>query len=225
MRKGILGICLSLVIAIITLAAFIPGCTPAPQPIPLDASVKFKSWSINGTPVPPGLYQIRYGSNTTIDAEYEVYIAGNQSETVTVSETDWLQYHYKGPNQDRGIHAVNSPAAVYTTPPSTKTYQMTSVGGADAPFCTTIRAHNCEPVMLDVKTTWEQNKGTNYTKTINWLGIPSPADILFDEIDPFPATLGNFTLQTWACVNVTGDANPANDCSGNSTLLLIEIIP
>jgi hypothetical protein len=171
------------------------------------------------------MYQIKYGSNTTIDAEYEVYIAGNQSETVTVSETDWLQYHYKGPNGSKTLHAVNSPAAVYTTPPSTKNSQMTSVGGADAPFCTNIVAHYCEPVMLDVKTTWTQNKGTNYTKTINWLGIPSPTDILFDDVDPFPQIVGNFTLMTWACVNVTGDVNPANDCSLNSSLLLIEIVP
>jgi hypothetical protein len=223
MRKRLVAIYSVLVVAIVLLTVFVPSCTPTPTPP--DASVTFISWSINGTRVQPGLYQIKYGSNTTIDAEYEVYIAGSPNETVTVSETDWLQYHYKGPNQSKNLHAVNSPAAVSTTPPSTKTSQMTSVGGADAPFCTMIQAINCEPVMLDVKTTWEQNKGTNYTKSINWLGIPSPADILFDEVDPPPSIYGNFTLQTWACVNVTGDVNPQNDCSGNSTLLLIEIVP
>ena len=163
--------------------------------------------------------------NTTIDAEYEVYIAGNPNEKVTVKETDWLQYHYKGPNMSKHLHAVNSWAAVFTMPPSTKKSQMTTVEGNPAPACTMITAYYCEPVKLDVETTWEQNKGTNYTKTINWLGIPSPTDILFDEVELFPSIVVNFTLQTWACVVVEGDMDPTNDCSGNSTILLIEITP
>jgi hypothetical protein len=197
----------------------------ATLPPPVDASVKFISWSINGQRVSPGIYSIKYGLNTTIDAEYEVFIAGNPNEKVVVKETDWLQYHYQGPQQSKNLHAVNSWAAVFTTPPSTKKSQMTTVGGNPAPACTMITAHYCEPVKLDVETTWEQNKGTNYTKTINWLGIPSPTDILFEEVTPFPAIVGNFTLQTWACVEVEGDVDPTNDCSGNSIILLIEITP
>ena len=189
---------------------------------PLDASVTFLTWTINGIAVPPGTYTV--GPNTIIDAEYNVFIAGNPREKVTVKETDWLQYHYKGPGESRTLHAVNAWPAVFTTPPSTKKSQMTTVGGNPAPACTMIYAEYCWPVNLDVETEWEQYKGTNYTKTINWIGIPSPADILFDDVT-LPDVAGNFTLITWACVEVEGDVDPTNDCSANSTMLFIEYQP
>jgi hypothetical protein len=192
---------------------------------PLDASITFISWSINGTRVPPGTYTV--GPNTTIDAEYAVHVSGAQGATVTVQETSWLLYHYTGGEQgmSRTLHAVNAWGAVSMNPPATKLTQMTSVGGVDAPFCTLIQAWHCEPVMLDVKTTWKLVICNNYTKTINWLGIPSPTNILFDDVT-VPNVAANFTLNTtWSCVDVEGDVNPQNNCSTNTTALVIQYMP
>lgn len=192
---------------------------------PLDASITFISWSINGTRVPPGTYTV--GRNTTIDAEYAVHVSGAQGATVTVQETSWLVYHYTGgePGMSRTLHAVNAWGAVTINPPAAKLSQMTSVEGVDAPYCTMITAWHCEPVKLDVKTTWKLVICNNYTKTINWLGIPSPANILFDDVT-LPSVADNFTLvTTWSCVTLEGDINPLNDCSTNTTPLVIQYMP
>jgi hypothetical protein len=80
-------------------------------------------------------------------------------------------------------------------------------------------------VKLDVKTTWKLVICNNYTKTINWLGIPSPTNILFDDVT-VPNVAANFTLTTtWSCVDVEGDVTPENNCSTNATPLFIQYMP
>jgi hypothetical protein len=217
MRKGLFAICLSLIVAIVLVAGLASTCVPTP----LDAYMTFISWSINGTRVPPGTYTVKAGSNTTIDAEYEVYIAGNPREKVAVNETNLLQIHYIGPMESSRLHCVNGDGAVSMTPPATQKSQQTTVNGTPVNYCHMTELKKCVPVNLDFETTWEQNKGTKYTKKIDWVGFSSPSDILFD----LPPAAGNYTLITWACVAVGGDVNPANDCSGNSTILLIEVTP
>ena len=185
---------------------------------PLDASVTFQSWTIDGTQVPDGSYTVYSG--TIIDAEYDVFVAGNSSEEVSVNQTFWLQYHFKGEADTKQLHVANGAGAVSTSPPETILSQQCSVGGIVYPACHTFTVYKCEPVKLDVIASWKQQKGTHYTVRVNWLGIPSPTDIAFDIVDPGGS--GNFTLYTWACVDVEGDVDPANDCSTNSTMLAIE---
>lgn len=188
---------------------------------PLDASTTFISWTINGVPVQPGVHIVH--PNDIIDVEYQVHASGAQGATVTVQETSWLSVHYMG-GGDYGsvtIHAVNHPAAVSMNPPATKLSQMTSIEGVDAPYCTKVTAYECEPVKLDVRTTWKLVICNNYTKSINWLSFPSAENILFDlQIPPELPFGGTYNLIAWSCVSLDMDVNPQNDCTGNSTLTI-----
>ena len=185
---------------------------------PLDASTTFVSWTINGQQVLPGQYPLH--PNDIIDVEYQVHVSGAQGATVTVQETSWLQVHYTGggPYGMVTIHAVNDPRAVSMDPPATKLSQMTTIEGVDAPYCTKVDLEECVPVKLDVETTWKLVICNTYTKSINWLSFPSADNILFDLQAPQPA--GTYTLTAWSCVDLDGDGNSQNDCTGNSTLII-----
>jgi len=188
---------------------------------PLDASTTFVSWTINGQQVPPGVHIVH--PNDIIDVEYQVHASGAQGATVTVQETSWLSVHYQGGGEygNVTIHAVNAWGAVSMNPPATKLSQMTSIEGVDAPYCTKVTAWQCEPVKLDVKTTWKLVICNNYTKSINWLSFPSAENILFDlQVPPEVPFGGTYNLIAWSCVSLDGDANPQNDCTGNSTLTI-----
>jgi len=191
-----------------------------PEP---DASVTFLSWTIDGQQVPDGSHTVY--PPTIIDAEYDVFVSGNSSEEVSVNQTFWLQYHFKGEAASKTLHVHNGAGAVSTSPPETITSQQCSVGGTIYPACHSFKAWQCEPVKLDVIATWKQQKGTHYTVRVNWIGIPSPDPIAFDIVDPGGS--GNFTVYTWACVELLDeeDVDPANDCSANSTALDIEYKP
>jgi hypothetical protein len=192
-----------------------------------DASVTFQSWTIDGEQVPDGSYTVY--PPTIIDAEYDVFVAGNSSEWVTVNQTFWLTYHFKGQGESKTWHVANGP--VIFTPPVQDLSHECSVDGVIQPVCSTFQAWNCEPVKLDIVATWKQRKGTHYTPTINWLGLGGAGglslDILNDVVVPAfedmaPGVSGNFTVETWACITVEGDVNPANDCCSASPMLLIE---
>ena len=188
---------------------------------PLDASVTFQSWTIDGQQVPDGQHTVY--PPTIIDAEYGVFVAGNQCELVTVNQTFLLQYHLKGEAEQKTLHVANGPGSVFTTPPVTILSQQASVNGVVHPTCYSFPVYNCEPVTLDVIVSFQLHKGTQYTVTINWLGIPSPENIVFDILDPGGS--GDFTVVTSACIHVEGDVDPTNDCSGNSTMLAIKYQP
>jgi hypothetical protein len=160
--------------------------------------------------------------NDIIDVEYQVHVSGAQGATVTVRETSWLQIHYIGGGNygSATIHAVNDPRAVSMNPPATKLYQMTTIEGMDAPYCTKVVLEECHPLKLDVETTWKLVICNNYTKTINWLSFPSADNILFD-LQFAPGVVpygGTYNLTAWSCVDLDGDGNSQNDCTGNSTL-------
>jgi hypothetical protein len=195
---------------------------------PLDASTTFISWTINGTLIQPSQVPYPVHPNDIIDVEYQVHVSGAQGAHVTVKETSWLSFHYQGGGQYMSvtIHAVNAWAAVSMNPPATKLSQMTTIEGVDAPYCTKVVAYQCEPVKLDVETEWKQVICTNYTKSINWLSFPSADNILFDlqflpEQVPFG---GIYALTAWSCIDLEGDVNSQNDCTGNSTLT-ITLVP
>ncbi len=197
--------------------------TPVP---PLDAYIQFESWTINGQRVPPGQYQI--DANTIIDIEYSEHVSGEQGTNVTLHQTCWLQIHYiEGIEQPLWIHVVNHPDAVKMNPPAKKLSQECTVEGVPYPACTEIPLFICEPVLLDVEIDWELEICTQYTKTINWLGFPSPPDILFDAgglmgILP-PGT--TFNLIAKACINLEGDENPDNDCTDWCEPLIVTYAP
>ena len=178
------------------------------SPPPLDASIEFETWTINGQPVPPGTYEVTL--NTVIDIRYKEHVSGEEDAVVTVHQTNWLSFHYKGQYEGTWLHAVNCPHAVSMSPPADILSQMTSVEGQDAPYCTEIWGRHCEPIKLDVEIVSEQVVCVNYTKTINWLGIPSPGEVLFDV---YASEGDTFTLTSMACVELDGDENPDNDCT------------
>ena len=208
-----------------------------PGPLQVDASVTFDSWSINGTPVPPGTYWV--GPGTIIDATYKEQVSGNNTgQPVTVHETSWLTVHNMGTegNGEEGpvitLHVVNAPGAISTDPPSNVSNQGATRDGDPVPICTMIDLPVCVEVHLDAEADLEQDVGTAYTKTINWIKLPGGAvildtgDVVFDV-----ASIGAwemFTLVSSACVEVGEgfeDTNPANDCCDPSPMITIGFVP
>ena len=196
--------------------------TPVP---PLDASIVFDTWTINGVPVDPGTHFVP--PDTIIDIRYKEHVDGEEGEVVTVYQTCWLRIHYvEGEDEVIWLHAVNADGAVFMDPPATKLYQMTTVEGVDAPYCTEVPLFKCEPVNLDVEIEWELEICTDYTKTINWLHFPEAngAPILFDILPLFPGPDRVFDLTSWGCVELEGDVNPENDCTDPCPVLTIVIV-
>jgi hypothetical protein len=206
-----------------------------------DASIEFKTWTIDGQPVSPGTYQVPPG--TIIDIEYEEHVSGEEDAVVTVFETNWLRFHYQGSAEGTWIHAVNHPASVTMNPSADKLYQMTTIEGQDAPYCTEQWVWYCEPIDLDVETEWELVVCVDYTKSINWLGIRSSTpvilqdglheEVLFEIYPPEQQFVLNgpmpeiITLTARGCVEMDGvvDENPDNDCTDWAPDLTIEILP
>lgn len=188
---------------------------------PLDAAVAFDTWTINGTPVAPGTYPI--GPNTIVDARYTNHVSGAGGARVTITQDDDLEYHYEGPNDWTTLHVVNAWAAVQKSPGGAdKLSQTATVDGVNKVPCDNIEVLKCTPIKLDVHTEWEQVVCVNYTKSINWIGFPSPPDILFDCFQ-FSLPGETINLRTRACITLQDhpDADPANDCTGWSPVLTI----
>jgi len=190
---------------------------------PLDASATFKSWTINGVEVPPGVPQPVYPGDI-IDAEYTEHVSGATGAPVTVHQTSWLQVHNIGYDGQEGptimLHVLNGLGAVSVDHSAKVSNQKCTVGGLPVNICDMIHLYYCEPVNLDVEVDLKLVVCTNYTKTINWIGFPSPTNILFD----IPAGLlaGQYlNLTSYACVYLEGDTNSTNDCTVASPTLTI----
>ena len=188
---------------------------------PLDAEVKFDTWTINGVPVAPGPHTI--GANTIIDIRYTEHVSGATGAHVNVKQTNWLSFHYLGPNEWTSLHVVNALGAVTMSPSADKLSQQATVGGSPVSKCDPIEVIKCTPVMLDVETEWKLVVCNNYTKSINWIGFPSPEDILFDADIAFLGESFNLTAQ--ACIDLDHDADPANDCTDWCPVLTITYMP
>jgi hypothetical protein len=195
-----------------------------------DAWVTFKSWTINGIEVDPaqgGPFVVTVGD--IIDCEYTEHVEGEQGEVVTVHQTSWLKIHNNGFEGEPGpviwLHAVNDPGAVTMDPDAEKKENQTcTVDGVPVPYCTEIELPFCEWINLDVEVDWDLVICTEYEKTINWIGFPqgpmAGLPVLFEAPQPI---LAGQTLQliSYACVEVEGDENPDNDCSGDSPMLTV----
>ena len=187
-------------------------------PKPVDASVEFDSWTINGLRVDPGWYPVYPGD--WVDIEYKEHVSGEGDAVVTVHQTSWLQVHNIGPwGEQEGppvtLHVVNAPGAVSMDPPAeAKSNQQATREGQPVDPCDQVELPYCETVNLDVEVDWELVVCNNYTKTINWIGFPSPPDILFDLTDPYDGL--SFNLTSKACVEVGElfeDTIADNDCT------------
>jgi len=192
--------------------------TPEEQ---VDASITWESWTIDGVQVPPGHYTIY--PPTIIDCEYEVVINGTYCESVNVTVSLNLTYHYGGPYGFKSWHVANAPGSVYTIPPGTILSQNASVNGEVKPVCYSFDVLKCQNVTLGVTYTYEAHKGTTYRHKVNWLGYrgSGPDNILFDNLIEWAGDWGISDMVTSACVYVDGDVNPANDCCGDSPMLYI----
>ncbi|MFP3880550.1 MAG: hypothetical protein ACLFVA_06315, partial [Dehalococcoidia bacterium] len=172
--------------------------------------------------VTPGSYTVY--PPTTIDTEYDVYVAGNSSEWVTVNATFQVVKHFKGEAEYQTWHVANAPGSVSTVPPAEDLTHEASVNGVIYPFCTSFEVPKCEPVTFDVHVSFRIRKGTTYRTNINWFGYrgSGPDDILFDTDSVRAGAWGMEDLiTTWGCIYVEGDVDPTNDCSSNSSMLQI----
>lgn len=186
-----------------------------------DASITFVSWSIDGQQKPPGQYTVY--PPTTIDTEYDIYVAGNSSEWVTVNATFKLPKHFLGEANSQTWHVANAPGSVSTSPPAQNLTHQCTVNGVPYPVCHTFQVWKCEPMFFDVHISFKIRKGTNYRTNINWLRYKNsgPEDVLFDTDSVGAGVWGNSNIITSGCVYVEGDVDPTNDCSGNSSTLSI----
>jgi hypothetical protein len=202
-------------------------------PTQVDAHLEFVGWTINGTqigPQPPAIIWV--GKGTWIDAEYTEHVEGQAVGTVVpVHQTSWLKVHNTG-EEGGGVgmpitlHVVNAPGAVTLNPPVNPENQTCTKDGAPVAVCDLIQLPVCETITLDVEVDWELKICTTYTKTINWIGYPSPPPILFDAtiVPPFHT----ITLVSYACIEVGEgfeDTNPDNDCCANSPMITIGFLP
>jgi hypothetical protein len=209
-------------------------------PTLVDASVEFVCWTVNGTPVPPGTPSVWVGPGAIIDAHFKKHVSGEEEGAkVTVDQTDWLDFHNDGYEGEQGgptitLHCVNGWGAVTTEPDSTKLSQKCTVDGDPVSPCYRIEdIEYCEHVDLDVETSWEQKICTNYTKNINWIGLPGggggaliladPGNVLWEIESPLQ-TWQSFDLVASACVEVGEgfeDTDQGNDCDTSAPLLVI----
>lgn len=212
-------------------------------PQEVDASVVFVTWTIDGVPVPPGVYWINPG--TVVDAQYEEVVSGSGNQTgqpVRVKETLWTKYHYWGIDEQptetpRTLHVVNAWGAVWANPPfEQKLSQQATVEGQAVAPCTNIQCPYCETINLDVEIETVQKVGTNYTKSVNWIrfnpsegggGLILPLGDgegeIFEDVAPYVGW-EKFTLTTYACIEVGAgfvDTNQANDCCPESPAITI----
>jgi hypothetical protein len=186
-------------------------------PAQVDASVEFKTWTINGVAVDPGGHSVYPGD--WIDIEYTEHVSGPGEALVKVHQTSWLQVHNIGwYGEESGppiiLHVVNAAGAVKMNPSADKSNQQATEDGSPVSPCDEILLPYCVPVNLDVEVDWELVVCNNYTKTINWIGFPSSPNILFEVTNPYDGL--TFSLTSYACVEVGlgfNDTNPDNDCT------------
>jgi hypothetical protein len=186
-----------------------------------DAGILFSTWTINGTPVPPGVYTPPVEVCNYIDVHFLQWVDGCTGYNVTMNETSWLQITQTGGPPGVQIVVVDDWCAVDKTPqPSKKLSQVPSINNVTALPGQNITLTPLVPAQLDVTTVWQLVKGLNYTKGINWFGISRAPFmpgvhpcVLFELVLPVGGALYQFTLQASAEVALVGnvDVNPANN--------------
>lgn len=153
-----------------------------------DAAIKWLTWTVNGEPWlnSSGIWA---QPCMVIDAHFQQWVNGCPQRVVEVNETSWLWVAYtplQGPPVT--IYAVNDWYALNKTPePPDKVSQVPSFNGTPVEEGANITLNPQDWVELDVETAWQLAKETNYTKSINWLGISTVA--MFEQNGPHPCVL------------------------------------
>jgi len=202
-----------------------------------DAAIEWITWTVNGVPFVGSEYQAV--PCNIIDVHFQQWVDGCEGYNVTVNETSWLhitQTFGPGPVQ---VFVRGNACAVNKTPtppglPPVKKSQYVSFNGdpvLPGQYWPIPPPEEEQPALLDVETTWELVKGTNYTKSINWLGIsllgePSHECVLFELILPGPA-IYQFTLVASADVALVGDTDvdPGNNHDMSLPITLTVTVP
>jgi hypothetical protein len=185
-----------------------------------DAAIKFIEWTKNGLPWPSSTLEV--GPCNVTDVHFLQWVDGCVGYNVTLNETDWLTITASPANPGPvWIYVVNATCAVNKTANAVKVSQMPSINNATALVGANITLNSGNTAMLDVHTQWQLVKGTNYTKSINWLGISKPPFVppgphpcvLFELVVPPGPGQYTFTLIAHAHVDLVGatDVNMTNN--------------
>jgi len=204
-----------------------------------DAAIHFMTWTSNGAPWDP-VNPLEVGTCNVTDVHFLQWVDGCDGYNVTLNETDWLMITAGPANPGPAwFYVVNASCALNKTPdPQYKVFQMPSIDNATAKVGDNITLMPGMIGTLDVHTQWQLVKGTNYTKSINWLGISIawPGEqtthncTLFELVVP-PMPKGvQYTFQLFASAHVDlvghNDTNPVNnDAVSPLPLNLVVIVP
>jgi len=208
-----------------------------------DAWIEWSTWTVDGD---PGLVYCEMGECYVevvpcqiIDVHFQQGVAGCEERVVAVNETSWLKITQTEGNPGVLLYVVNDLCAVNKTAeplgePAEKVSQTTTLDGVPVPpggepiYLDLLGL----PVNLDVETIWQLVKETDYTKSINWLGIsigvPEPGHdcVLFELVVPGP---GNYTfiLQASAEVDLMDDedVDVGNNDAESPPLTLTVFVP
>jgi hypothetical protein len=201
-----------------------------------DAAIQFSVWSQNGVPFQGPITEIVAEPCNIVDAHFNQWVKGCDGYNVTMNEASWFWIRLDVGPAPVQIVVVDDWCALNKTPaPRQKVSQTASVDNV-----TRLKGYNVTlqlqtPTLLDVHTQWELVKGVNYTKAINWFGIstlpmfetlgPHPC-VLFELVVPMPG-IYQFTIQTWADVEIVGDTDvdPGNNHGMSLPIMLIVTVP
>ena len=195
-----------------------------------DAGIEFVGWTVDGKPVecPGGECYVEVFPCQIIDVHFIQWVLGCKGYEVAVNETSWLEItQIEGPPEVL-LYVVDDDCAVNKTaePPEKVSQTTTWFGEVVKPGGEPIFLTPGVPTLLDVETIWKLVKETDYTKSINWLGIsvfepmPHPC-VLFELVLPEPGTY-TFILQASAEVVLMDDedVNSGNNDAAGPPLYL-----
>jgi hypothetical protein len=200
-----------------------------------DAGIVWTTWTINGQPWETSSTPELGVCNVT-DVHFRQWVDGCQGYNVTLNETDWLSIQASPGNPGAvSIYVTNWDSGLNKTAPSQKKDQWCGFFDVLHYVGDWWTLGPNELVVLDVHTVWQLVKDTNYTKSINWLGISIPpfdpyqsshTNVLFELVVPVPGAY-SFTLTASAQVDLVDDTdvNPDNDLIQSPPLTLNVFVP
>jgi hypothetical protein len=203
-----------------------------------DAWIEFITWTVNNDPI--GETELIVVPCQIIDIHFGQGVDGCQGYEVAINETSELLIHYDGYSEEPGgpplepppvvwVYVVNDDCAVVKEPePIEKVSQIPSFNGTPLePPYDYYPLNFCQPVTLDVETSWVLEKEIDYVKSINFFGAtidPGMHEcVLFDLafIPPIPGCF-HFTVVAKASVELLDDVDvdPWNNYTESTPLSL-----